>query len=114
MSIESVDAIAQGRVYLAPKALELGLIDEIGTLEDAINKAAELAAIDEFRLREYPRYKSDLERLLGDLPSASLSMISSKLPSIVSNYLNFWETVGGENHDYNRIQARLPFDLEIE
>jgi hypothetical protein len=41
-------------------------------------------------------------------------MISSKLPSIVSNYLNFWETVGGENHDYNRIQARLPFDLEIE
>ncbi|MEK9583719.1 MAG: signal peptide peptidase SppA [Flavobacteriaceae bacterium] len=114
MSIESVDAIAQGRVYLAPKALELGLIDEIGTLEDAIKKAAELAAIDEFRLREYPRYKSDLERLLGDLPSASLSMISSKLPSIVSNYLNFWETVGGENHDYNRIQARLPFDLEIE
>ena len=114
MSIESVDAIAQGRVYLAPKALELGLIDEIGTLEDAINKAAELAAIDEFRLREYPRYKSDLERLLGDLPSASLSMISSKLPSIVSNYLNFWETVGGENHHYNRFQARLPFDLEIE
>jgi len=114
MSIESVDAIAQGRVYLAPKALELGLVDEIGTLDDAINKAAELAAIDEFKLREYPRYKSDFERLLGDLPAASLSIISSKLPSIVSDYLNFWETVGGENHDYNRIQARLPFDLRIE
>ncbi len=114
MSIESVDAIAQGRVYLAPKALELGLIDEIGTLDDAIDKAAELAAIDEFKLREYPRYKSDLERLLGDLPAASLSIISSKLPSIVSDYLNFWETVGSENHEYNRIQARLPFDLSIE
>ena len=114
MSIESVDAIAQGRVYLAPKALELGLVDEIGTLDDAIDKAAELAAIDEFKLREYPRYKSDFERLLGDLPAASLSIISSKLPSIVSDYLNFWETVGGENHDYNRIQARLPFDLKIE
>jgi len=114
MSIESVDAIAQGRVYLAPKALELGLIDEIGTLDDAIHKAAELAAIDEFKLREYPRYKSDLERLLGDLPAASLSIISSKLPSIVSDYLNFWETVGSENHEYNRIQARLPFDLSIE
>ncbi len=114
MSIESVDAIAQGRVYLAPKALELGLVDEIGTLDDAINKAAELAAIDEFKLREYPRYKSDFERLLGDLPAASLSIISSKLPSIVSDYLNFWETVGGENHGYNRIQARLPFDLKIE
>ena len=114
MSIESVDAIAQGRVYLAPKALELGLVDEIGTLDDAINKAAELAAIDEFKLREYPRYKSDFERLLGDLPAASLSIISSKLPGIVSDYLNFWKTVGGENHDYNRIQARLPFDLKIE
>jgi protease-4 len=114
ISIESVDAIAQGRVYLAPKALELGLIDEIGTLDDAINKAAELAAIDEFKLREYPRYKSDLERLLGDLPAASLSILSSKLPSVVSDYLIFWETVGSENHDYNRIQARLPFDLKIE
>ena len=114
MSIESVYAIAQGRVYLAPKALELGLVDEIGTLDDAINKAAELAAIDEFKLREYPRYKSDFERLLGDLPAASLSIISSKLPSIVSDYLIFWETVGGESHDYNRIQARLPFDLKIE
>ncbi len=114
MSIESVDAIAQGRVYLAPKALELGLVDEIGTLDDAINKAAELAAIDEFKLREYPRYKSDFERLLGDLPAASLSIISSQLPSIVSDYLIFWETVGDENHDYNRIQARLPFDLKIE
>jgi protease-4 len=114
MSIESVDAIAQGRVYLAPKSLELGLIDEIGTLDDAIDKAAELAAIDQFKLREYPRYKSDLERLLGDLPAASLSIISSKLPSIVSDYLNFWETVGSENHEYNRIQARLPFDLSIE
>ena len=114
ISIESVDAIAQGRVYLAPKALELGLIDEIGTLDDAINKAAELAAIDEFKLREYPRYKSDLERLLGDLPAASLSILSSKLPSVVSDYLIFWETVSSENHDYNRIQARLPFDLKIE
>jgi protease-4 len=114
MSIESVDAIAQGRVYLAPKALELGLVDEIGTLADAINKAAELAAIDEFKLREYPRYKSDFERLLGELPAASLSIISSKLPRIVSDYLIFWETVGGENNDYNRIQARLPFDLKIE
>jgi protease-4 len=114
MSIESVDAIAQGRVYLAPKALELGLIDEIGTLDDAINKAAELASIDEFKLREYPRFKSDLERLLGDLPAASLSIISSKLPGFVSDYLNFWETVGSENYDYNRIQARLPFDLIIE
>ena len=114
MSIESVDAIAQGRVYLAPKALELGLIDEIGTLNDAINKAADLAAIDEFKLREYPRYKSDLERLLGDLPAASLSILSSKLPSVVSDYLIFWETVSSENHDYNRIQARLPFDLKIE
>ncbi|MEL0240248.1 MAG: signal peptide peptidase SppA [Flavobacteriaceae bacterium] len=114
MSIESVDAIAQGRVYLAPKALELGLVDEIGTLDDAINKAAELAAIDEFKLREYPRYKSDFERLLGDLPAASLSIISSKLPSVVSDYLIFWETVVGENNDYNRIQARLPFDLKIE
>ena len=114
MSIDEVDAIAQGRVYLASKAKEIGLVDEIGTFDDAINKAAELAEIDEFKLREYPRYKSDFERLLGDLPAAGISTLHSNLPGFISNYLSFWETVQEENGKYNRIQTRLPFDLNIE
>jgi len=47
MSVEEVDAIARGRVWIGEKALEIGLIDELGDLEDAILAAAELAELEE-------------------------------------------------------------------
>ena len=46
MSVEEVDAIARGRVWIGEKALEIGLIDELGDLEDAILAAAELAELE--------------------------------------------------------------------
>ena len=46
MSVEEVDSIARGRVWIGEKALEIGLIDELGDLEDAILAAAELAELE--------------------------------------------------------------------
>lgn len=48
MSVEDVDKIAQGRVWIGSDALELGLVDELGTLDDAIAAAAEMAELEEF------------------------------------------------------------------
>ena len=48
MSLEQVDSIAQGRVWTGRKALELGLVDGIGDLQNAVTHAAELAQIDHF------------------------------------------------------------------
>tara|TARA_R110000737_G_scaffold121325_2_gene153626 strand:- start:14248 stop:16110 length:1863 start_codon:yes stop_codon:yes gene_type:complete len=48
MTIEQVDAIAQGRVWSGAKALELGLVDALGNIENAIEAAAELAALDNY------------------------------------------------------------------
>ncbi|MDA0380470.1 MAG: signal peptide peptidase SppA, partial [Bacteroidetes bacterium] len=70
MTAAEVDAIAQGRVWSAEDALEIGLIDEIGGLEIALEKAAALAEIDTYKVRKYPRFKSDFERLFSDLPNA--------------------------------------------
>ena len=54
MTFEEVDEIAQGRVWTGKQALENGLVDELGGLEDAIDLAASLAEIDEYRIRSYP------------------------------------------------------------
>ncbi|MDT0602048.1 signal peptide peptidase SppA [Thalassotalea castellviae] len=62
MSLEQVDAIAQGRVWSGMRAKELGLVDELGNLDDAINEAANLAKLDSFEtlLIEKERSPQDL------------------------------------------------------
>ncbi|HEY5571340.1 MAG TPA: signal peptide peptidase SppA [Bacteroidales bacterium] len=61
---EQIERIAQGRVWSGVKALELGLVDELGGLQTAINKASELAAITDFKTVGYPRKKDFLSRLM--------------------------------------------------
>jgi protease-4 len=48
MTVEEVDDVAQGRVWIGEDALELGLVDQLGTLEDAVSAAAEFAALEEY------------------------------------------------------------------
>ena len=48
MTLDEVDDVAQGRVWIGTDALELGLVDELGTLEDAVNAAAEFAALENY------------------------------------------------------------------
>ena len=48
MTVDEVDDVAQGRVWIGTDALELGLVDELGTLEDAVNAAAEFAALENY------------------------------------------------------------------
>ena len=110
MSYEEVDAIAQGRVWTGTQALENGLVDELGGLEDAIKVAANLVDIDEYRVRSYPDYKKELK-----------DMVSGPFGSVKQQILE--EEIGVENLKiYNRIQqfgdwkglqTRLPFLLEI-
>ncbi|MCB1124755.1 MAG: signal peptide peptidase SppA, partial [Verrucomicrobiae bacterium] len=55
MDVEYLDTVAQGRTWLGKDALELGLVDEIGGLESAINYAAELADLSNYTIADYPR-----------------------------------------------------------
>ena len=54
MSVDEVEEIAQGRVWIGKKAKELNLVDEIGNLEDAISIAADMANLESFTIKEYP------------------------------------------------------------
>ena len=63
MSKEAMDQIAQGRVWTGTRAKELGLVDELGGLDKAIEIAIEKAGIDAYTLMSYPAKKSAWEQL---------------------------------------------------
>ncbi|MFZ2430211.1 MAG: signal peptide peptidase SppA [Lutibacter sp.] len=112
MSVQAVDSIAQGRVWSGVDALQNGLVDELGDLDDAISYAAELAAIVEYKVRNYPDYKLDLGEKLSSFP-----FMKSKEKAMI-------EALGLENYktyqtikqfsELKGMQARMPFILEIK
>lgn len=64
MSQDEIKKIGEGRVWLGQKALEIGLVDSLGGMNDAINKAAELAGVEDYALSYYPERKDFMTELL--------------------------------------------------
>ena len=107
-----IDSIAQGRVWTGERALQIGLVDKLGDINDAIASAARLANIKEYALREYPEPKSLLELLFGNYQKAfKMKMMEEEIgPENLLVYMRIKrlkESIGS-------IQARLPFDVDVE
>jgi protease-4 len=108
-----VDEIAQGRVWLGSDALEIGLVDEIGTLEDAIAYAASLAdfhSSDEYSVVSYPQPLTLVEEFMNSIGQRT------EEPSILSGtpFEALGKAVSGlKAPDPTRVYARLPYALEI-
>ena len=83
MSTEEVDKLARGRVFYGDKGKELDLIDIVGEFNDAIKLAAELAEIEDYQIIEYPKQKTEIERIVSSLQQTS-SVID---PLIKSNWI---------------------------
>ena len=102
LSVERVDQIAQGRVWAAADALEIGLVDEIGTLQDAISYAAALADLpssDDYSVASYPAVPSFFEQLMSQLGGSGMG------EDVRLRVLKSYEP--------GRFYARLPYDYEI-
>jgi protease-4 len=65
-SIEYIDSIAQGRVWIGADAIKIGLVDRIGTLDDAIASAAKMAKLKGYGVKAYPETKSFIETFIED------------------------------------------------
>ena len=89
MSTEEVDKIAQGRVWAGSTALELGLIDNLGNLEEAIERAAKLAEIDEFTTY-YPSQELDWRQQLLESFSSVFKLF---IPEMIRNNIIFKESI---------------------
>ena len=79
MSVEEVDKIAQGRVWAGSKALELGLVDNLGNLKDAINRAAELAELDEYTTYLPSQDLDWKQRILSNFSNILIGLIPESL-----------------------------------
>ena len=109
MSIESVDSIGQGRVWSGTGALKIGLVDEIGGLNDAIKSAAKLAGIRSFSIRELPVIEDPYTRILNQLTGEiKLSILKNELGESVK-YFNLVK----ELKNMSGVQARLPYFIDI-
>ncbi|MDQ3278746.1 MAG: signal peptide peptidase SppA [Bacteroidota bacterium] len=103
-----VETIAQGRVWSGADALRIGLVDRLGTLEDAIASAARMAKLSDYGLKEYPEEKSWIEELLNREKSEPEALIREQLGE--ENYKVF-EQVKKIKAMTGSVQARLPFEI---
>ena len=108
MTKEDIDKIGQGRVWTGEQALEIGLVDEIGDIDRAIEVAAELAGISDYSIRTVvvssDPFTEYLKKQMGEVKS---SVIREALGSDYELY-NTIRTI----RRTNGIQARLPYDLD--
>lgn len=100
--LEAVKSIAEGRVWTGIKAKEIGLIDDFGSLETAIQKAAELAKLDDYSVEIYPKEKKFIDKIFESLGEVSI------LPAWVKQI--FLKSP----HKFESIYyTRIPYDYSI-
>lgn len=112
MSTEDVDAIAQGRVWTGAQALEIGLVDAIGTLDEAIMYTAMMIdgenGLNDIQVVEYPKPLTTVEMLTSLLAGEDLLEVAEPLKSIHSAFRSWNESQSG------KFYARLPYAIEIK
>ena len=110
MSRDEVHTIAQGRVWLASDAINIKLVDQLGSLDDAIKKAAELAKSEKYYTTAYPGQEDWMDNLFKKDETGSY--LDSQLRTILGD---FYEPIMEMRLDQqrNRLQARLPFTTTI-
>lgn len=111
-----LEAIAEGRVWSGKRAKDLGLVDELGGLDDAIKKAAEFADLgDDYSVEVFPEEKDPLTSLFSRFAgeSASLAVRSMARSVFGADTVAAFEALPKPTFK-NGIFARLPFDLNIK
>ena len=107
-----VDSIGQGRVWAGADAIGLGLVDQLGDMEDAIAYAVQKAELgSDYKVTEWPKQKDFFTRMMESMnESDKLDAAMKQKLGVYYNYLQ-----GLDNLQKNTgIQARLPFDMIIE
>ncbi len=111
MPVDSVENIAQGRVWLGSDALSINLVDELGGLDQAIAKAAELAKVEEYYTASYPAAPGWMEQLMAK--TNKNNYLDEQMRETLGEYYEPFMFVKNINK-HNAIQARMPYTVIIK
>lgn len=113
MTKEEVNEIAQGRVWLATDAVGIRLVDQLGSLDDAVKKAVALAKVKEYHTVAYPEKTSWVDNIFSDDEKPNNYLTENQLRQLLGD---LYEPVMELRLEQmrNRLQARLPFSLKVK
>lgn len=112
MTTDQVEKIAQGHVWLGQDAIKIKLVDQLGGLDVALAKAAQLAKLDEYHAAAYPGKADLMEQILMQTQDAGGSYLDEKMRSTLGEFyptFMLMKNIGNESP----VQARMPYILKI-
>lgn len=112
LPVESVEKIAQGRVWLATDALNIKLVDQLGGIDDAVKKAAELAKLKDYYTSDYPAAASWMDAMLNSMSSSGTYLDEQLRQTLGDFYQPF--TMLRSIDKREAIQARIPYAISIK
>ena len=111
MTVPAVDEIAQGRVWTGAEALQIGLVDEIGTIEDAIRYAAlsidGITDVSQVHIAEYPKPLTTIEMLMESFGAGESVFAGSSLENVEKAFKGWTSSESG------KVYARMPYEISI-
>jgi protease-4 len=110
LPVDAVEEIAQGRVWLGNDALGIKLVDAIGSLDDAVKKAAQLAKVEEFKTEAYPAPIDWFEQIMNQTKGGNY--LDEQMRATLGEYYEPFRYIKHINKQ-SAIQARLPYFLHI-
>ena len=112
MTMEQVENIAQGHVWLGQDAIKLKLVDQLGGLDDAIVKAAKLAKMNDYETASYPSPLSTWEQLLGSYVGGD-DLLNGKMQAYLGEFYEPFKIINDAKH-MDKVQARMPYIIKIK
>lgn len=111
MSVDAVEKVAQGHVWVGQDALKIKLVDQLGGLDDAVAKAAKLAKLDEYYTASYPGKVDWLDQFTSAMSSGSY--IDNQMRAAMGEYYSTFMLLKDINKQ-SAIQARIPYMVNIK
>ena len=111
-----VDSIGQGRVWLATDALNIKLVDKLGSLDDAVKKAAELAKLDEYHTTAYPNKGSWMDQFMPKEDKGTYldSKLQAEIKALLGDLYEPLMQIRNDIKNNSRIQARMLDDVRVK
>ena len=109
MTKEQVDSIGQGRVWCGTDAKRIGLVDELGGLDKAIEAAAGLAGVEKYKIVTYPKFKDPFTQIFEQIMDDTKT---SKIQEALGDDYVYYEYLQNAR-SLQGVQARLPFEVVI-